>query len=669
MKYVNLVIDNKSDSTDNYYTYGCNFDDIKIGQKVYVPFNRGNKIKAAYVFEIIDEPKKEFKELKYVAEIDEDICLFEEIIDTCVFMKNRYLCRYIDAINLFTPAGKKAKRRVEGKPLKELTGEKQNINELTKEQEYALSQINERICTNNHELFLLHGVTGSGKTEVYMKAIEEAINHGKNAIMLVPEITLTKQIIDRFIDRFGKDQIAVLHSKLTMGERYDEWVRIRNGQVRIVIGARSAIFAPLQNIGVIVLDEEHEATYKSDMSPKYDTIEIAIKRSKVYNGVVIMGSATPSVVSFHRSNMGIYKKLELSHRYNNVLPPKVSIVDMGEELRSGNRSVLSKKLYDDIAFTLQKKQQVILFLNRRGHSTFVSCRDCGHVLVCEDCNISLTYHQNSQKLMCHYCGKSEKIPNSCPKCGSKYIKYFGVGTEKLELEVLKYFSEYNIGRLDFDTTQKRGEINKILNDFGKKRIDILIGTQLVAKGLDFKNVGLVGIIAADLALNIPDYRSSERAFQLITQAAGRAGRGDEQGKVIVQTYSKDNYAIVAGANQDYTFFYEQEIRYRELMDYPPFGNLIVIQIASAKKDKLIAVGEKLTRFISTELEPKRIISNTNIVSDNKKEKYKKNILIKCATHEKNKILGIVLLIKEEVKSNKDNVSVVVDIDPYSIWRN
>lgn len=669
MKYVNVVIDNKSDSTDNYFTYGCHDDDVSVGQKVYVPFARSKKLREAYVFQVLDTIDSEFKGLKYVDSIDESICLTKEVIETCIWLRKRYFCRYIDAVKLFVPAGNPSKRGKLRKPYKDNKGEEQNIETTTTEQEQALKKIWNSISKNEQGLFLLHGVTGSGKTEIYMQAIEECIRAGKTAIMLVPEISLTKQIIDRFIGRFSNENIAVLHSKLSSGERYDEWMRIRKGQVKIVIGARSAVFAPLENIGIIILDEEHEATYKSDMTPKYETVEVAIKRTKKSGGVVLMGSATPSVVSYKRSELGIYEKLTLTERYNKNPLPEVKVVDMRKEIKMGNKTIFSKELFLEMEKTLKEKKQIILFLNRRGYSTFVSCRECGYVLRCPNCGVSLTYHKNGNSCTCHYCGYTEPIPNVCPKCNSKYIRYFGSGTEKVEETVCELFEDASVARLDLDTMKKKGAVEKILKDFGDGKTNILTGTQLVAKGLDFKNIGLVGIISADVSLNIPDYRSSERTFQLITQAAGRAGRGNEKGKVVIQTYTPEHYAVESAASQDYESFYKTEIELRELMEYPPFTDLIQI-VFSSKKDNDAYVGA-----CSWENELHRMLANSknNILSPKKidlavnKEEYKYQILIKAPLEEKKIYMGAIDALKRN-KSKKKNYNVIVDVNPYSLWR-
>jgi primosomal protein N' (replication factor Y) len=668
MKYIDVVIDNKSEHTDVLYTYGCENDEIKVGQKVYVPFARGNKIREAYVFNVQDTPDKEYSNLKYTESEDEDICLNREIIDTCIWMKRRYLCKYIDAVKCFTPAGSKSKRGKERNPYKNAEGEAISVDTLTGEQQTAVAAVTAALDQRMHERFLLHGVTGSGKTEVYMRAAQRALELGRQVIMLVPEISLTTQVIDRFIGRFGPERIAVLHSKLSPGERYDEWMRIKTGQVDIVIGARSAVFAPLDDIGLILLDEEHETTYKSDMTPKYDTVEVAIKRLQAHKGVLVCGSATPSVATSYRADQGIYKRLVLTERYNKVALPDVEVVDMRQELRNGNKSIISQSLYNEIGKSLEKGQQIILFLNRRGYSTFISCRECGKVLECPDCGISLTYHKESGSARCHYCGHETAAPKVCPECGSKYIRYFGTGTEKVEETIREMFGEAVVERLDLDTVKKKGSIEKLLGRFRKGKIDILIGTQLVAKGLDFRNVGLVGIISADVTLHIPDFRSPERTFQLITQAAGRAGRGDEKGRVIIQSYTPDNYAVQKAAMQDYAAFYEEEVQLRQFMEYPPYSDLFQIVFSSEKEYAAKNGAEKWYRDILEMLDEDEhhFVFRPQPAPMNKiKETYRFSMLIKCPMGKRRGYTEVLENIREKNKEKKSTYNVTVDINPYS----
>ncbi|MCI7302371.1 MAG: primosomal protein N' [Clostridiales Family XIII bacterium] len=668
MKYINVAIDNKSEHTDTLYTYGCEDDQVRVGQKIRVPFGLGDRVKDAYVFQVLDEPEQEYKRLKFAGERDPEIFLTEEIIDTCLWMKRRYLCKYIDAVKCFTPAGSRSKRGKERNPYKDTQGEPQNIPSLTGEQKQVLEPIRQGLVQGRHRRFLLHGVTGSGKTEVYMQAAQTCLEQQRQVIMLVPEISLTKQIIERFIGRFGAEHIAVLHSRLSLGERYDEWRRIRSGQVSIVIGARSAVFAPLSRIGLIILDEEHEATYKSDMTPKYDTVEVALKRLQSHEGVLLLGSATPGISTYFRSEEGIYERLELTSRYNQVALPQVSVVDMRTELKDGNRSIISRPLYQAMKTALEKKQQIILFLNRRGYSTFISCRECGKVLKCPDCGISLTYHKEKNRAVCHYCGYEEVPPPICPDCGSHYIRYFGTGTEKVEETVREFFENTTIERLDLDTTKRKGSIERILNNFKKGKIHILIGTQLVAKGLDFKNVGLVGIISADVTLNIPDFRSPERTFQMITQAAGRAGRGDETGTVIIQSYTPDNYAVQLAAAQDYREFYETEIQFRKYMGYPPYSDLIQMVFASKDEEKVRAAAEVWYERILHHLkedEKQHVFRPQPAPMSKVKEQYRYCLLIKCPQGKRRAYSEILDSIKEKEKIKKKEYTVTVDINPYS----
>ena len=669
MEYVNLIIDNSSDKTDNLYTYGSEISGLRPGDKVLVPFARSNKTREAYVHSVIEEPDASVRGLKYVIEKDPDISLPHKSIELCDWMRNRYLCRYIDAVKCFTPAGSAPKRARKSENNKETAEADRNVPPaLTREQKEAVDRIRPYILHNTHKVFLVHGVTSSGKTEVYMRVISECIERGKSAIMLVPEISLTRQTIERFTGRFGADAIAVLHSKLSKGERYEQWMRIKQGKVKIAIGARSAIFAPFDNIGAIILDEEHETTYKSDMTPKYDTSEVAVEMGRIHNAAVLLGSATPSLVSAYKANEGEYELIQLTERYNKMPLPAVEIVDMREQLRNGNKSIFSLELYHEIKKCLDEKQQVILFLNRRGYSTFISCRNCGFVMKCRDCGISLTYHKDREEAVCHFCGHSVKIPAVCPDCGSRYIKYFGTGTEKVEEMAALAFPEAAIDRLDMDTARRKGSTDKILSRFAKGKTDILIGTQLVAKGLDFANVGLVGIVSADISLNIPDFRSPERTFQLITQAAGRAGRGERPGKVIIQTYNPEHYAILDASVQDYRSFYTKEIEIRRQIGYPPFCDLIQLILAAGNEEEAenaaVKVKEAFLRRTgknnsNTVLGPKPApMSKVNGL-------YRYQMLIKCSPENWELYKNALISVKKKVNTEKDKEWIFsIDINPY-----
>lgn len=672
MKYVNLIIDNRSDSTDNPYTYGCEDDSVSVGSRVLVPFARGNRLVAGYVASVMDSVADDMAaKLKYVETVDEEVSLTPEMMRTAVWLRNRYLCRYIDAVRCFTPAGKKAKRREKKDPFAGREGDRDPVERLTGQQAEALEKIEQAVERGEHARFLIHGVTGSGKTEVYIRAAERTLARGKNVIVLVPEISLTAQTIDRFTGRFGSERMAVLHSRMTLGERYDQWRKIRDGRVDIVIGARSAVFAPLENIGLIVMDEEHEATYKSDQTPKYDTAEVAIKRlqDRDNRGILILGSATPSVVTYSRAKDGIYQLLKLTERYNKVPMPKVRVVDMRAELKAGNRSIISRELYVAMKEQLEKGKQVMLFLNRRGYSTFISCRECGYVARCPSCGLSLTYHKDSGRAVCHYCGYSCQAPRKCPECGSGYIKYFGSGTEKVEETIAQLFPEYVTERMDLDSVRKKGELERRLREFRKGKTQILIGTQLIAKGLDFKNVGLVGIISADVSLNIPDFRSPERTLQLIVQAAGRAGRGDEEGQVIIQTYSPEHYAVTFAAAQDYEGFFETEIQLRRYMGYPPFSDMFQIVFSSKDREEALSGAESWYSRLRAAMGPddrESVLPPQEAYMKKINDTYRYSMLIKCARGRRREYSDMINRIKEEDRKNrKKKYTAVVDVNPYS----
>ena len=453
---------------------------------------------------------------------------------------------------------------------------------LNEEQQKAC----ERILNGGEKPFLLFGVTGSGKTEVYLQVIEKLIAEGKKAILLVPEISLTPLMVERFKGRFGS-RAAVTHSRMSDGERLDIWLKAKYGEVDIVIGPRSAVFMPFENLGAIIIDEEHDGSYKSEVTPKYDALETAWQRCKMEGAKLILGSATPSVKSMYKAEKGKYELIKMTKRAGKGKLPNCEIVDMRRELEEGNLSVLSRLLQQKIAENLENKKQTMLFINRRGASTFVSCRKCGHVMMCSRCNVSYKYHSDGNFLMCHYCGKREKVPRVCPKCGSKYIKYFGAGTQRVENEVKQLFPKARVLRMDFDTVSGKNGHFKILEKFKNHEADILVGRQMIAKGHDFADVSLVGIVAADLSLNSADYTGTEKTFQLITQTAGRAGRRDGEGKVIIQTYSPENFAVKTAAKHDYEAFYKEEIKMRRMMNYPPFGYVYTL-LATGKNENRVS---------------------------------------------------------------------------------
>ena len=548
---------------------------------------------------------------------------------------------------------------------------------LNKEQEETYKQIEESIEDNLFNEFLLFGVTGSGKTEVYLQAIEKVINENKTCIMLVPEISLTPQTIDRFIGRFGRKDIAVLHSKLSVGERYDEWKRIYNGDAKIVIGARSAIFAPIKNIGLIIMDEEHDDSYKSEMSPRYDAKKIAEYIAKENDATLVLGSATPDMNTYYRALNEEIILLKLNKRANNSSLPDVEIVDLREELSKGNKSMISDSLKEKIEKNIEDKKQTILFLNRRGYSTFVMCRDCGYTLKCKNCDITLTYHSYENKMKCHYCGLEEKVSKICPNCGSENIRYFGTGTQKLEEQIKEIFPMASTIRMDIDTVTRKNSHEEIIDKFKNENIDILIGTQMVVKGHHFPNVTLVGVIAADTSLNIDDYRASERTFQTITQVAGRAGRDKEKGFVIVQTYNPDNYSILDAKDQDYEEFFDQELGIRKALRYPPFCDIILLGVSSKNLNRTKETSKKIFNFIKNQLNKYKNSKEENgkvklicykpiaAPIEKIKNRYRWRIIIKCVYDEDmNKFLHEVNdYIYNETKNDKYETRVITDINP------
>ncbi|GAF66126.1 primosome assembly protein PriA [Bacillus sp. TS-2] len=549
--------------------------------------------------------------------------------------------------------------------MKGLTIQQSKPLKLTEMQENSLLPILEAIEQTKHETFLLHGVTGSGKTEIYLQAIAEVIEKGKQAIMLVPEISLTPQMVQRFKGRFG-EWVAVLHSGLSVGEKYDEWRKIERQEVKVVVGARSAIFAPFNNIGVIIIDEEHETSYKQEDHPKYHAREVAKYRAQTYQCPVILGSATPSLESYARAKKGVYTLLKLNERVKNQPLPKVEMIDMREELRNGNRSMFSQVLMEEMKIRLQKKEQMVLFLNRRGHSTFVMCRDCGHVEMCEHCDVSLTYHRNQNRLKCHYCGNEHIMPNTCSSCGSEHIRFFGSGTQKVEEELTKVLPEAKVIRMDVDTTSKKGSHQKLLEAFERKEADILLGTQMIAKGLDFPAITLVGVLSADSMLHLPDFRSAERTFQLLEQVSGRAGRHELPGQVVIQSYNPEHYSNELVQTHDYEKFFEIEMGQRKQVGYPPYYFMVLINISHTELTQVISTSEKIVEILKRELSSTTIILGPVVSPLAKiKDRYRYQCLIKYKNEPK--LMNVLHTIQEHFmnKSNSGHLQVQIDLNPYT----
>lgn len=533
---------------------------------------------------------------------------------------------------------------------------------LNNEQQVAVDEIGQAISGSQDQVFLLEGVTGSGKTEVYLQSIAKALQQHKTALMLVPEISLTPQIVNRVRRRFGS-KVAVLHSGLSNGERFDEWRRISRGEAQVVVGARSAIFAPLTNLGVIILDEEHESSYKQDESPRYHAREVAKWRGKFNNAPVILGSATPSLESRARAMKGIYRLLRLQHRVNKRPLPPIQVVDMRPEIKERGESNFSRQLLLKLTDRLAKNEQSILMLNRRGFSSFMMCRDCGEVLKCPNCDISLTLHMDSHTMKCHYCGHEEPIPRFCPHCGSREIRYYGTGTEKVERELTNLLPHARIIRMDVDTTRRKGMHEKLLRQFGQHQADILLGTQMIAKGLDFPNVTLVGVLNADTGLGLPDFRSSERTFDLLSQVSGRAGRADKKGEVIIQTYNPDHYAIRFAQKNDYEGFFRREMELRHQASYPPY--YFTVRIMASHEDEAVAarsiaqIKEQLTKAL---MPSTIILGPTPRAIARMKRRYYYQIVIKYKQdHRLHSILQKVL--QETQSKGKKDVQISIDPDP------
>ena len=680
--------------------------------------------------EFLESDRKYLKNIKSIKSVDDRFFLSNESLELIKYIKQKYLCSYYEAISLFIPSKflddvslkikdyifldtdvevpNKFKKEPYTSILK-FVYENQNIydkNELSKMNKFSKSSIStlikhgilkikskelsvasfincdnyEKKCLNYEQkkvyneiiegedkVFLVHGVTGSGKTELYLAIFEHFIKNGGDCIILVPEISLTPQMIERVKGRFNND-VVVYHSKLTVNERYTEWEKVISGKVKVAIGTRSALFLPFKNLSCIVIDEEHESTYKSESDPKYIVKDVAIEYSKLKDNLkVILGSATPSIESYYKAKINEYKLLEIKNRVNFRKFPKIEIINMKDELNQGNKSIFSKTLYSKINERIFKEEQTILFLNKRGFSSFVSCRSCGYVYKCKFCDITLTYHGASKYLMCHYCGYGEKNKNQCVKCGSNYVKYFGIGTEKVELLSKKFFPNARILRMDFDTTRKKNSYSEIYDKIKNKEVDIIIGTQMIAKGFDFENVTLVGVLAADLSMNIPDYKAYERTFQLLNQVSGRAGRGEKLGEVCIQTYDPDSYVIRHSRNNDYKSFYDEEIKIRKTLNYPPFTDILNVLFQSKDvkfyDEVIIYLYQKLKNEFSSMYQ---ILGPSSCMISKINDYYRWQIIIK-GKYDFEVYNKIKEMIYENLQNFKFEYKVSFDVNPYSIF--
>ena len=713
--YAEVLLEIKAKNLDKTFTYKINNSmHLEVGMRVLVPFGK-QKLEGFILNIHNNKPDYDTKEI--ISSIDDYPVLNKEMLDLGKYISKKTLCNLISAYQTMLPTALKAKNgKVKSKKMvsyitlidesyetkslsqnkildilkknkkvkkfilneisvssvktflknniiKEEKLETYRLNDnveiekgnikLTEEQKNTLSKIK----YDTFKPYLIHGVTGSGKTEVYMRAIEEVLKNKKEAIVLVPEISLTPQLVNTFKRRFGS-QIAILHSRLSDGEKYDEWRKIERKEVSIVIGARSAIFAPFTNLGIIIIDEEHSSTYKQENTPKYNAIDIALYRAKKYNIPVILGSATPSIESFTRAKTGVYELCTMNKRVNDTLP-QVTLIDMKDELKKGNR-ILSDLLRDKIKEKLEKNEQVIILLNRRGYSTVSTCHNCGYTHKCPKCDIPLTYHKTSNTMRCHYCGYGEAKLSICPECKSKDINFFGMGTEKLEQYIKDEFKESKVVRMDIDTTSTKGAHEKIIDDFRNEKYNILIGTQMISKGLDFPKVTLVGVINADQSLNIPDFRSSERTFQLLNQVAGRAGRSDLKGEVIFQGFNMDHYSILKACNNDYIGFYNEELRIRKILKYSPYYNLCLIKLKDKNYDTAYNEANKIVNHIKNKnLKDVIVLGPSSSMIPKINNIYNLQVIIKFKNT--NTLLNELIFINDRYRTSKTLVD--IDINP------
>lgn len=721
---IGVLVELSNKNIDKVFDYKVPEDletDIKIGIRVEVPF--GKQVLDGFVLEIKENESIGYKLREIIRIKDKEIVLNTELLELGKIMQENTLATLISCYQVMLPKGLKASNgtvvskrydifyRVNDSFAGKLTGKQEEIvsfireNKIVKKEmlcnfssnilgtlvkkgvlliekreHYRLSYdkelgtkmqltndqervVLEVLQETNFKPYLLHGVTGSGKTEVYMELIEDALNRGKSSIMLVPEISLTPQMIERFQKRFG-DNIAALHSALSDGEKYDEWRRIERGEAVIVIGARSAIFAPLDNIGMIIIDEEHSDSYKqSDSNPRYNAKDIALVRAKYHNCPVIFGSATPSLEIMARAQKGVYKYLSLPNRVNGKKLPLVRIIDMNEEIKK-SKGHFSRNLITAIADKLKKGEQIILLLNRRGYASIVTCKNCGYTFKCPNCDISLTFHKSSNTMRCHYCGYGTKVYDICPECSEKAISDLGVGTQRIEEELNELFGEAKILRMDVDTTSRKGAHEKMINAFKNHEYDILLGTQIVAKGLDFSNVTLVGVINADTSLNIPDFRSSENTFALLSQVAGRSGRSEKSGEVIIQTFNPEHYAISYTKTHDYIGFYNKEMYIRKTLKYPPFYYLCYIKISGKKVDEVGNEAEKIKRALVRNLYNTTVLGPTPATIFRVNNIYRYGIILKYKKEDRLKETLEKIL---EYYKAKTNIKIDVDFNPSQIY--
>ncbi|MFH1062332.1 MAG: primosomal protein N' [Candidatus Omnitrophota bacterium] len=641
-------------------------DSVQVGKRVWIPFR--NRTIVGFIVGTSNATEiPRTKDIKSV--IDQEPILSKEILELTRWMADYYLCSWGEAIDAaiampFKKGKTSIKPRKISQPMPGIDfSQKASNHILSSDQNKALSRIKQHLQKTDFAVFLLHGITASGKTEVYFGAIQAALNQGKDVLVFIPEIALTPQTVQRFTEKFSQEKVALVHSRLSAGEKFIQWQRIKTGQAKIVIGPRSAIFSPLKNLGLIIIDEEHENTYKQEDTPRYHLVNTAIKRAQIAKAAVILGSATPCLESNYAAKTKEYELIELPERIKGSELPAVQVVDMRDQsIRTKRLPILSKVLEDNIGRCLKNREQIIIFLNRRGFSTFVNCAKCGYVLRCPKCNLALVYHADHKNLVCHYCNYTQQAVQICPECNGNYINYAGTGTQKVESELRRVFPQARIERMDSDSMRKKTAHFEILDDFKTRKIDILVGTQMLAKGLDFPNVTLVGVISADISLNLPDFRASERTFSLLTQVAGRAGRGETAGKVIVQTYTPEHYAIQCAIEHDYHGFYAKEIEFRKQLNLPPFSHLISLVLRSKEEKALILAAESFGQQLKIKTKDRNIsiIGPLPMPIAKLKGYFRWGMLLNTSD-----VLSTNGLIRQVLKTSKlsAKIKIAIDVDP------
>ena len=661
-EYVEVITSLPIDRTFQYRVTGREQYPPATGKRVQIPFRSSKRI--GYIVKIEDKPMVETP--RPLIDIIDDAPIFTaEMIELARWIKDNYFCSWGEALEAMIPAALKRGKVSMTSRIKEESRKWNPTRPHTpnREQKKILTDINRCLDGGKHEVFLLHGITGSGKTEIYLQVMESVLAKGASGIMLVPEISLTPQTVERFSSRFG-DNVAVFHSRMLQSAKFAEWKRIQSGEARIVIGPRSAVFSPFKDPGIFIVDEEHEPSYKQEDVPRYHARDVAIERARMSGIPVILGSATPSLESYYKAVNGEYRLVELTQRIRERELPKVKLVDMRMEFDTRvGKKVISRILAEALRNDIAKKQQALIFLNRRGFSTFVICRKCGYLLKCSRCDSPMVFHQEKNELVCHYCNRRMAPPEICPACEEDYLMYKGTGTQKVEAELKKILPGARLARMDSDTMTKRGAHDRLLRDFEDHKIDIIVGTQMIAKGFDFPKVTQVGVISADANLNLPDFRSGERTFNLITQVAGRAGRGDLGGEVIVQTYTPEHYAISLAAKHDYNGFYYREIESRRQLLFPPFVNLVKVTLRSRKEDSAQKSAERLAKLLLKRMPDVDMLGPAPSPMPKLRGYYRWNILIKAKGRP-----GIVGKLHKAMKGFRKGTGVfmAVDVDPMSM---